>query len=114
MNQIIAGVAIIKMYVWEIPYSLLVEKARRKEVDVIKKYSIVEQFGLTLDIYVPRISLFITILTYVLTGNTIDAEKVFMTTAFYTILRSSMTIGFALSVHQLAEAAVSIRRLEKS
>lgn len=29
MNQIIAGVAIIKMYVWEIPYSLLVEKARR-------------------------------------------------------------------------------------
>ena len=113
MNQIIAGVAIIKMYVWEIPYSLLVEKARRKEVDVIKKYSIVEQFGLTLDIYVPRISLFITILTYVLTGNTIDAEKVFMTTAFYTILRSSMTIGFALSVHQLAEAAVSIRRLEK-
>lgn len=69
----------------------------RKEVDVIKKYSIVEQFGLTLDIYVPRISLFITILTYVLTGNTIDAEKVFMTTAFYTILRSSMTIGFALS-----------------
>lgn len=29
MNQIIAGVEIIKMYVWEIPYSLLVEKARK-------------------------------------------------------------------------------------
>lgn len=29
MNQIIAGVEIIKMYVWEVPYSLLVEKARR-------------------------------------------------------------------------------------
>nr|XP_034196002.1 probable multidrug resistance-associated protein lethal(2)03659 isoform X1 [Osmia lignaria]XP_034196003.1 probable multidrug resistance-associated protein lethal(2)03659 isoform X1 [Osmia lignaria]XP_034196004.1 probable multidrug resistance-associated protein lethal(2)03659 isoform X1 [Osmia lignaria]XP_034196006.1 probable multidrug resistance-associated protein lethal(2)03659 isoform X1 [Osmia lignaria]XP_034196007.1 probable multidrug resistance-associated protein lethal(2)03659 isoform len=113
MNQIIAGVEIIKMYVWEVPYSLLVEKARRKEVDVIKKYSIVEQLGLTFDIYVPRVSLFITILTYVLTGNTIDAEKVFMITAFYTILRSSMTVGFALSVHQLAEAMVSIRRLEK-
>ncbi|XP_054004734.1 probable multidrug resistance-associated protein lethal(2)03659 [Hylaeus anthracinus] len=113
MNQIIAGVEIIKMYVWEVPYSLLVEKARRKEVSVIKKYSIVEQLGLTADIYVPRFSLFITILTYVLTGNNIDAEKVFMTTAFYSILRSSVTIGFALSVHQLAEATVSIRRLEK-
>ncbi|XP_076231417.1 putative multidrug resistance-associated protein lethal(2)03659 isoform X2 [Calliopsis andreniformis] len=113
MNQIIAGVEIIKMYVWEIPYSLLVEKARRKEVDVIKKFSIVEQFGLTFDIYVPRVGIFITVLTYVLTGNTINAEKVFMTTAFFTLLRSSMTIGFALSIHTLAEASVSIKRLEE-
>ncbi|CAK9805268.1 Probable multidrug resistance-associated protein lethal(2)03659 [Anthophora plagiata] len=113
MNQIIAGVEVIKMYVWEVPYSFLVEKARRKEVNVIKKYSIVEQIGLTFDIYVPRVSLFITILTYVLTGHNIDAEKVFMTTAFYNILRGSMTIGFALSVHQLAEAVVSIKRLEE-
>ncbi|KOC69719.1 putative multidrug resistance-associated protein lethal(2)03659, partial [Habropoda laboriosa] len=113
MNQIIAGVEVIKMYVWEIPYSLLVEKARRKEVNVIKKFSIVEQIGLTFDIYIPRVSLFITILTYVFTGNNIDAEKVFMIAAFYNILRGSMTIGFALSVHQLAEAAVSIKRLEK-
>ncbi|XP_076749190.1 putative multidrug resistance-associated protein lethal(2)03659 [Xylocopa sonorina] len=113
MNQIIAGVEIIKMYVWEIPYSLLVEKARRKEVNVMKKYSIIEQIGLTCDIYVPRVSLFITILTYVLTGSYVDAEKVFVTTAFYTILRGSMTVGFPLSVHQLAEATVSIRRLEK-
>ncbi|XP_076633489.1 putative multidrug resistance-associated protein lethal(2)03659 [Colletes latitarsis] len=113
MNQIIAGVEIIKMYVWEVPYSLLVEKARRKEVNVIKRYSIVEQLGLTFDVYVPRVSLFVTILTYVFTGNNIDAEKVFMTTAFYSILRSSVTIGFALSVHSLAEAIVSIRRLEK-
>lgn len=69
----------------------------RKEVDVMKKYSIVEQIGLTFDIYVPRVCLFITILTYVLLGNNIDAEKVFMTSAFYTVLKSSMTIGFALS-----------------
>ena len=55
MNQIINGVEVIKMYVWEVPYSLLVEKARRKEVDVIKKYSIVEQIGLTLDMYFPYI-----------------------------------------------------------
>ena len=69
----------------------------RKEVNVIKKYSIIEQFGLTFDIYVPRVSLFIAILTYVLTGNNINAEKVFMMSAFCTILGSSMTIGFALS-----------------
>ncbi|XP_076749193.1 putative multidrug resistance-associated protein lethal(2)03659 [Xylocopa sonorina] len=113
MNQIIAGIEIIKMYVWEIPYSLLVEKARRIEVNVIKKYSIFEQIGITFYIYVPRFGLFITILTYVLSGSYIDAEKVFMITAFYTILRSSMTHGFPISINQLAEGVVSIKRIEK-
>ncbi|XP_017883367.1 probable multidrug resistance-associated protein lethal(2)03659 [Ceratina calcarata] len=113
MNQIIAGVEIIKMYVWEIPYSRLVEKARGKEINVLKKYAIIEQIGLTTDIFVPRVSLFTTILTYVLTGQYIDAEKVFMATSFYNILRGSMTAGFPLSVHLMAEALVSIRRLEK-
>ncbi|XP_015431114.1 PREDICTED: probable multidrug resistance-associated protein lethal(2)03659 [Dufourea novaeangliae] len=113
MNQIIAGVEVIKMYVWEVPYSLLVQNARRKEVDAIKKYSTIEQFGLTFSVYVPQVSLFITVLTYVLTGHSIDAEKVFMTTAFFALLRTSMTMGFPLSIHQLAEATVSIRRLEK-
>lgn len=66
-------------------------------MNVIQKYSIIEQFGLTFDYYVPRVAFFITILTYVLTGNTINAEKVFMTTGFYSILQTSMTLGFALS-----------------
>ncbi|XP_078042801.1 putative multidrug resistance-associated protein lethal(2)03659 [Augochlora pura] len=113
MNQIIAGVELIKMYVWEIPYSLLVENARRKEVDVIKKYSIVKQSGLIFECNIPRISLFITILTYVFTGHTVDAEKVFMITSFFVIIRNSMAIGFPMSTQQLAEATVSIKRLEK-
>ncbi|XP_033333867.2 putative multidrug resistance-associated protein lethal(2)03659 [Megalopta genalis] len=113
MNQIIAGAEVIKMYVWEIPYSLLVENARRKEVDLLKRYSIVTHFGLTFDYNIPRISLFVTILTYVLTGHNIDAEKVFMITSFYTIIRNSMTVAFPMSANQLAEATVSVKRLEK-
>jgi len=29
MNQVITGLQVIKMYVWEIPFSNLVEKARK-------------------------------------------------------------------------------------
>ncbi|KAK2580321.1 hypothetical protein KPH14_012558 [Odynerus spinipes] len=113
MNELIAGVQIIKMYVWEIPFSKLVEKNRRKEMTTIKRYSIVEQTSLTFDCYVPRICLFIAILTYVFTGNYVTAEKVFTIASFFSIVRKSMTIGFPLSIHQVVEGLASMRRIER-
>lgn len=65
-------------------------------MSVIKKYSILKQLALTLDCYVPRLCLFITILTYVLFGNYINAEKVYLVTAYYNVLRNSMIFGFSM------------------
>ncbi|KAI4485478.1 hypothetical protein M0804_006983 [Polistes exclamans] len=113
MNELITGVQIIKMYVWEIPFSRIVEKNRKKEMNMIKKYSIVQQIGMTFDSYIPRICLFISIMTYVVTGNYITAEQVFTITSFFNIVRNSMTIGFSLSIHQLVEGLASIRRFER-
>lgn len=47
-------------------------------------------------IFTTRVSLFITVLAYVLldSKNTIDAKKVFMLTAYYNILRQTMTVFF--------------------
>ena len=41
-----------------------------------------------------RMSLFITVLAYVLLGEGITAEKVFILTAYYNILRQTMTVFF--------------------
>lgn len=65
-------------------------------MSVIKKYSILKQLALTLDCYVPRLCLFITILAYVLFGNYINPEKVYLATAYYNVLRNSMIFGFSL------------------
>ncbi|XP_015608410.1 probable multidrug resistance-associated protein lethal(2)03659 [Cephus cinctus] len=113
MNEIINGVQVIKMYTWEKPFSYLVAKARRKEVNAIQKNAIVQGTTLSFDMYVPRLGLFVTILIYILQGENITAEKVFMITAFYDVLRMSMTIAFPLSINQIAESLISIRRLEK-
>ncbi|XP_072760244.1 probable multidrug resistance-associated protein lethal(2)03659 isoform X3 [Anoplolepis gracilipes] len=113
MNQIITGLQVIKMYVWEISFYKLVEKARKREMSVIKKYSILRQFALTLDCYVPRVCLFITILAYVLLGNYINAEKVYLITAYYNVLRNSMIFGFSMGLQQMVQALVCIRRLQR-
>lgn len=50
-------------------------------------------------IFSTRMSLFITVLAYVLSGFKITAEKVFMITAYYNILRTTMTVFFPQGVY---------------
>lgn len=61
--------------------------------------------------FTTRISIFASILAYVLFGYNITAEQVFVLTSFYNILRQSMTVFFPQGIAQVAEASVSITRL---
>lgn len=63
--------------------------------------------------YSTRMSLFVSILAYLLLGNNITAEKVFVLSSLYNILRQTMTVYFPQGISQIAEARVSIRRLNK-
>lgn len=63
--------------------------------------------------YSTRMSIFVSILAYLLLGNYITAEKVFVLTSFYNILRQTMTVFFPQGISQIAEARVSVGRLNK-
>ncbi|XP_011138927.1 probable multidrug resistance-associated protein lethal(2)03659 isoform X1 [Harpegnathos saltator] len=112
-NEIISGIQAIKMYTWEKPFSALIEMARKKEINVIRATSYIRGVTMSFIIFTTRMSLFITVLVYVLFDNKITAEKVFMVTAYYNILRTTMTVFFPQGITQTAEAMVSIRRLQK-
>ncbi|KAI4497436.1 hypothetical protein M0802_007447 [Mischocyttarus mexicanus] len=112
-NEIITGIQAIKMYTWEKPFSDLIEKARRKEINVIRSTSYIRGVTMSFIIFTTRMCLFITILAYVLFGGKITAEKVFILTAYYNILRQTMTVFFPQGITQVAEAMVSIKRLQK-
>ncbi|XP_066591156.1 probable multidrug resistance-associated protein lethal(2)03659 isoform X2 [Prorops nasuta] len=113
VNEILNGIQVIKMYVWEKPFTYLVEKARRKELYTIRKFAFIDGIIFNLDRYLPRCSLFITILTYVLLGNHINAKKVYMVTAFYNALRTTMALAFSMSISHMTQAMVSVKRVEK-
>ncbi|KAL2743664.1 putative multidrug resistance-associated protein lethal(2)03659 isoform X1 [Vespula maculifrons] len=112
-NEIITGIQAIKMYTWEKPFSDLIEKARKKEINVIRSTSYIRGVTMSFIIFTTRMCLFITILAYVLLDGKITAEKVFILTAYYNILRQTMTVFFPQGVTQVAEAMVSIKRLQK-
>ncbi|KAG5877236.1 hypothetical protein JTB14_025356 [Gonioctena quinquepunctata] len=111
MNEIISGIQVIKMYAWEKPFNHLVSLSRRYEIKSIRTTSYMRGILLSFIMYSTRMSIFVSILAYVLSGYEITAEKVFVLTSFYNILRQTMTVFFPQGISQVAEAKVSIRRL---
>ncbi|XP_052753847.1 ATP-binding cassette sub-family C member 4-like [Galleria mellonella] len=118
MNEILSGIQVIKMYTWEKPFADLVAKAR-KFVNVILRYlnmirstSYIRGVLTSFIMFTTRICLFCSILAYVLVNNVITAKQVFVVTSFYNILRQTMTVFFPQGIAQVAEATISIKRLQ--
>nr|CAD7419310.1 unnamed protein product [Timema cristinae] len=63
-------------------------------------------------VFSERMTLFLTLLAYVLLGNHITPEKVFSLAQFYNIMQLTMAIFYPQAIQFAAEAKVSIKRLE--
>ncbi|KAM8705385.1 hypothetical protein ACLKA7_009792 [Drosophila subpalustris] len=113
MNEIISGIQVIKMYAWEIPFSKMINYVRGKEMNAIRKVNYIRGTLQSFIMYVTRISVFVSLVGFVLLGQLLTAEKAFVITAFYNILRNTMTIYFPMGISQFAELLVSIARIQK-
>ncbi|KAF7992271.1 hypothetical protein HCN44_001596 [Aphidius gifuensis] len=119
-NEIINGIQAIKMYTWERPFSALMEKARKIEISVIRSMSYLRGISMSFIMLTTRLALFITILSIIFLRKSdensnqdgITVQIVFMLAAYYTVLRTPMTVFFPLGIVLTAEAVVSIRRLQ--
>ncbi|KAJ0181224.1 hypothetical protein K1T71_003309 [Dendrolimus kikuchii] len=112
MNEILSGIQVIKMYTWEKPFADLVAKARKHEIKPIRATSYIRGVLTSFIMFTTRICLFCSILAYVLVNNVITAKQVFVITSFYNILRQTMTVFFPQGIAQVAEAMISIKRLQ--
>lgn len=76
IDEVIAGVQVIKMYVWEIPFGNLIKRVRNLELKIIMKSSHIRGLYMTFNIFTIRVSLYCTLLTMALSGQQITATKV--------------------------------------
>ncbi|GBP23004.1 Probable multidrug resistance-associated protein lethal(2)03659 [Eumeta japonica] len=113
MNEILSGIQVIKMYTWEKPFADLVAKARKQEIKKIRSTSYIRGVLTSFIMFTTRICLFCSILAFVLDRGFINAKQVFVVTSFYNILRQTMTVFFPQGIAQIAEAIISIKRLQK-
>ncbi|KAL5233639.1 hypothetical protein ACI65C_001049 [Semiaphis heraclei] len=111
MNEIISGIQVIKMYTWEKPFAVLVQFARKMELEQIRGVLYIRVFLQSFVIFHLRIAFFISILSYVLLGNNINTQKVFVILSYLKIL-TTMTVFFPQGILTLAEMLISIKRIQ--
>ncbi|CAI6364367.1 unnamed protein product [Macrosiphum euphorbiae] len=112
MNEIISGIQVIKMYTWEKPFEYLVQCARKMEIKQIRGSSYITAIFVSFTVFHSRVALFFSILAYVLFGNYITAQKVFVIASYYNILRVSLTVFFPQGIAQIAELLMTIKRIQ--
>ncbi|RZB40999.1 ABC tran and/or MMR HSR1 domain containing protein [Asbolus verrucosus] len=113
MNEILQGMQVIKMYTWEYAFAELINELRRSEIRVLKQTSYIRGTILSFIMFTTRLAIFLTILSYVVRGKSITAEKVFVVTSYYQILRQTMTLFFPTAIAQIAETNVAVSRIKK-
>lgn len=112
MDEIISGVQVIKMYAWEKPFCAMVELARKLELRVVTKSSYIRGIYMTFNLFTTRMALYCTLVTMLMFGNEITADKVFVVSSYFNILAQTMTGMFVRGFAELAECMVAIRRLQ--
>lgn len=106
MNELIQGIQIIKMYSWQIPFSKIVKKARKREVDEIEKAQYLRGVYMSTMVFTERSTLFLAILVCILQGYHITADLVFPMATYFNVLQLTAAIFYPLAVSLGAEALV--------
>ncbi|CAG9858692.1 unnamed protein product [Phyllotreta striolata] len=113
MTEIVAGIQVIKMYAWEKPFEYLVKRARLTEIKSIKVASYIRGVFSGCVIFLERLTLCLTVICYVLLGNTITPSIVFSLAQSFNILQFAMAILYPMAISLGAEAYVSVKRIEE-
>ncbi|KAK7794349.1 hypothetical protein R5R35_011282 [Gryllus longicercus] len=113
MDEVVSGIRVIKMYAWEKPFTELVRLARRLEISVLRKTSFCRAFFMTIILSITRVGLFSTLITMALTDRRLTSDAVFVVLAYFNVMAHIVCVMFIRGVAEVAEAQVSVRRLEK-
>ncbi|KAJ8935677.1 hypothetical protein NQ314_012698 [Rhamnusium bicolor] len=83
------------------------------EIDVVTTTSYIKGISLALMVFTERLTLYLTLITYVLLGNRLTGDVVFSMAQLFNTVQLYMSILYPMAISSYAEANVSIKRLEE-
>ena len=114
MNEILAGIRIIKFYAWEKPFSREVGKLRDSELKALTRLAYVSAVGFSLILLsAPIIQPILVFLTYIkIQDEPLSAATAFTTVALFNIMRFPFAF-LPMGMLQFIQSRISLRRLAK-
>ncbi|XP_043261450.1 uncharacterized protein LOC122402590 [Colletes gigas] len=113
MNELVAGIQVIKMYVWEKPFATILANIRASEIAKIRIWSYVRATYLSFVVFANRAVLFFTLLSYVSMGNKLKPDTTFMLATYYEMLQLVIAYFCPQAFIVSAEVMVSLRRIQQ-
>ncbi|KAL3867292.1 hypothetical protein ACJMK2_044506 [Sinanodonta woodiana] len=111
MNEIIAGMSIIKMYCWEKPFSHLVAQLRRQELEQIWHCSLFKSVNTSLYLAAGRLLSLVVFAAGWRMGLPLSAKTVFSSIGWLDILRESFVCYLLGAIERIAQLLASIKRI---
>ncbi|XP_067119333.1 ATP-binding cassette sub-family C member 4-like [Centruroides vittatus] len=112
LNEMIAGMRLIKMYTWEKPFTLLIENARKKEIRKVKTSLYLRGIAQALSYSFSKLFSCLTFLVFFFYGGHLTAQIVFVNMSLSICLFRSIFYMFSIAVTQFADNLTSIKRLQ--
>ena len=114
MNEILAGIRIIKFYAWERPFGKEVGQIRGQELKALTMLAYTSAIGFSLILMsAPIIQPILVFLTYVaIQDEPLDAATAFTTVALFNIMRFPFAF-LPMGLLQYIQSRISLRRLER-
>uniref|UniRef100_A0A182VRM2 Uncharacterized protein n=1 Tax=Anopheles minimus TaxID=112268 RepID=A0A182VRM2_9DIPT len=113
MDEIIAGIAVIKMYAWERPFSKLISQARRKEMKEVLKSGYLRALYMSFQLFTTRAAILGVMLAFIAFDEDITAAKVFVAASYLSNVSYTMAGLFGRGIAELGEGLVATRRLQR-
>ncbi|CAH2099924.1 unnamed protein product [Euphydryas editha] len=112
MSEIINGIQVIKMYAWEKSFQHMVKIVRAFELVALRKSIFVRSVFIGFMMFAERSALFLTSLTYILSGNLLRADIIYPIKLFLGIVQLNLTFILPIAIASLSELFVSLGRIQ--
>uniref|UniRef100_A0A182QTP7 Uncharacterized protein n=1 Tax=Anopheles farauti TaxID=69004 RepID=A0A182QTP7_9DIPT len=113
MDEIIAGIAVIKMYAWERPFAKLISQARAKEMREVLKSGYLRALYMSFQLFTTRAAILGVMLAFIALDEDITAAKVFVAASYLSNVSYTMAGLFGRGIAELGEGLVATRRLQR-
>ncbi|XP_044256061.1 ATP-binding cassette sub-family C member 10 [Tribolium madens] len=112
VTEVLRGIKVIKLYVWEQHFVRIITKLRDKELKYLKGRKYLDALCVYFWATTPVLISILTFATYVLMGNKLTAATVFTGIALLNMLISPLN-AFPWVLNGLTEAWVSLKRIQR-
>ena len=115
MNEILAGIKVLKLYAWEIPLMKRVLDARNREMDILKRFGKIVSIEYFASCCSPFLITCTVFMIYVFTdplNHILDAKKIFVSISILDMFKEAFQ-GLPWAVTETIQIFISIRRINR-